>query len=247
MRTSEPEIPVRRAPRSHPIAAVAFGALLAVGLAGCSDSADEDATSVDVTGTDSACELAETELDAGKINFEFTNEASQVSELYVLRDNGDVVSEVENVTTGTSRTLTVDLTAGDYRVTCKPGQSGDGLSSDFVVTGEGGTEQAEADRTITFDAHDFDYTGLEALDDVTVGETIRFEMTNSGEQAHEFEVILPSGEALGEVASIDPGEEGGATMTFDEEGTYMFQCILIDEESGEPHTELGMVGTFEIS
>ncbi len=50
---------------------------------------------------------------------------------------------------------------------------------------------------------------------ITAGETIRFEMTNSGDQAHEFEVLLPDGEALGEVAAIEPGEEGGATMTFD--------------------------------
>lgn len=213
----------------------------------CADSGGGEAQSVTVTGTDDACELGQTQLSAGKVNFEFINESDDVSELYVLYDNGDVVSEVENVTTGTSRTLTVDLVAGDYRVTCKPGQAGKGFSSDFVVTGDGGTEQAEPDREITFDAHDFGYTGLEGLDELTVGETVRFEMTNSGDQAHEFEVIRPNREALGEVAAIDPGEQGGATMTFDEPGTYMFQCILIDEASGEPHTVLGMVGTFEVS
>lgn len=213
----------------------------------CSDSGGAAAQSVTVTGTDDACELGQTQLAAGKANFEFINESDDVSELYVLYDNGDVVSEVENVTTGTSRTLTADLVAGDYRVTCKPGQAGEGFSSDFVVKGEGGTEQAAPDRTITFDAHDFGYSGLEGLDELTVGETIRFEMTNSGYQAHEFEVIRPDDEPLGEVAAIDRGEQGGATMTFDEPGTYMFQCILIDKSSGKPHTELGMVGTFEVS
>lgn len=226
------------------LAVFAAMALLAVS---CADSEGGQGQSVTVTGTNDACELGQTQIPAGKVDFEFINESDDVSELYVLYDNGDVVSEVENVTTGTSRTLTVDVVAGDYRVTCKPGQVGEGFSSDFVVTGDGGTAQAEPDREIRFDAHDFDYTGLEALDELTPGETIRFEMTNSGEQAHEFEVILPDGEALGEVASIEPGEQGGATMTFDEPGTYMFQCILIDEATGEPHTVLGMVGTFEVS
>lgn len=222
-------------------------AALAFTAASCADSSGGDAESVTVVGTNDACELGQAEIPAGKIDFEFTNKADDVSELYVLYDNGDVVSEVENVTTGTSRTLSVDLTAGDYRVTCKPGQVGDGFSSDFAVTGEGGTERAEPDRKITLDAHDFDYTGLEALEDITLDETIRFQMTNSGEQPHEFEVIRPNGKALGEVAEIEPGEEGGATMTFDEPGKYMFQCIIVDEESDKPHTKLGMVGTFEVA
>ncbi len=213
----------------------------------CSNSGTEGSTSVAVTGTDSACEIAQDQLAAGKIDFNFTNNANDVSELYVLRDNDDIVSEVENVTTGTSRTLTADLVAGTYRVTCKPGQTGDGFSSDFQVTGEGGTAQADADTTINFDAHDFGYTGLEGLDDLEAGETVRFEMTNSGDQAHEFEVIKPDGEALGEVAAIDPGAQGGATMTFDDPGEYMFQCILIDEATGETHKKLGMVGSFTVS
>lgn len=221
--------------------------MLALPALSCSDNGGGVAESVSVTGTNDACELGQTQITAGKVDFEFINESDDVSELYILDDKGDVVSEVENVTTATSRTLTVDLVAGDYRVTCKPGQVGEGFSSDFVVTGDGGTERAEPDRTITFDAHDFGYEGIEGLDELVAGDTIRFEMTNSGDQAHEFEVFLPGGEALGEVAAIDPGEEGGATMTFDEPGTYRFQCILIDEESGEPHSALGMVGTFEVS
>ncbi len=214
-------------------------------VAGSCTSGEADQT-VTVTGTNDACELDSTEIGAGTVAFAFSNDADEINELYVLKDNGDVVSEVENVTTGTSRTLTVDLAAGDYEVSCKPGMSGDGIKTSFVVVGEGGPEEATIDRTVTFDAHDFGYDGLD-LDDIKVGETIRFEMTNSGPQPHEFEVLLPDGDALGEVAAIEKGEEGGATMTFPEAGTYMFQCILIDEESGEPHTALGMVGTFDVA
>jgi len=68
------------------------------------------------TGTDDACVIDSDIVDAGKVGFEFLNESNDVNELYVLKANGDTLGEVENVTTGTSRTLTVDLVAGDYLV-----------------------------------------------------------------------------------------------------------------------------------
>lgn len=36
-------------------------------------------------------------------------------------------------------------------------------------------------------------------------------------------------------------------MTFDEAGTYTYQCILVDQSSGESHKALGMTGTFEVT
>lgn len=60
-------------------------------------------------------------------------------------------------------------------------------------------------------------------------------------------MLDPSGEAIGEVESVKVGEEGGANITFEEEeGTYTFQCILVDPATNQPHTDLGMVGTFEV-
>lgn len=229
-----------------PIRTIVLGTVTAAAfllLSGCSTGSADSSTTV--TGTDDTCEIASEELEAGKIDFEFTNTGDDVSELYVLRENGDVVSEVENVTTGTMRTLTVDLAAGEYQVRCVPGQTGDGFTSDFTVTGEGGAVQAEADREKAFDAIDFTYENLD-LSDIADGETIRFEMTNQGTEPHEFEVLDPDGEALGEVAAIDPGESGGATITFDATGTYHYQCILVEPESGKTHSELGMTGTFEV-
>ncbi len=216
-------------------------ALLALGA--CSTDAAESA--VGVTGTDDACTLDNDILDAGKVGFEFLNESSKVNELYVLEANGDTLGEVENVTTGTSRTLTVDLVAGDYLVRCKPGQSGDGFESAFTVTGDGGTAQAEPDREISFEAIDFDYENLD-LTGLSDGDTIRFAMTNNGEQPHEFEVIDPDGEPIGEVAAMNPGDSGGATLTFTSPGVYTYQCILVDPATDQPHTELGMIGTFDV-
>ena len=224
------------------VLAVPLAALLA--LTACStESAD---STVGVTGTDDACIIAQDIVDAGKVGFEFLNESSDVNELYVLKANGDTLGEVENVTTGTSRTLTVDLVAGDYLVRCKPGQTGDGFESPFTVTGEGGTAQAEPDREIAFEAVDFEYEGLD-LGSIADGDTIRFVMTNAGEQPHEFEVLDPDGEPIGEVAATDPGESGGATMTFTAPGVYTYQCILVDPATSQPHTELGMTGTFDVA
>jgi plastocyanin len=213
-------------------------------LTACStESAD---STVEVTGTDDACIIAQDIVDAGKVGFEFTNESSEVNELYVLKANGDTLGEVENVTTGTSRTLTVDLVAGEYLVRCKPGQTGDGFESAFTVTGDGGTAQVEAEREVAFDAVDFGYENLD-LSGITDGDTIRFVMDNAGGQAHEFEVLDPDGEPIGEVAATDPGESGGATMTFTAPGVYTYQCILVDPATNQPHTELGMIGTFDVA
>jgi len=228
------------APRSA--FAATFAAIILLSTACSTGSADASTT---VTGTDDGCEIADEELDAGKIDFEFTNQAADVSELYVLRENGDVVSEVENVTTGTSRTLTVDLAAGTYEVRCVPGQTGEGITTTFTVRGEGGAVQAEPDREKEFDAVDFTYENLD-LSDIVGGETIRFVMANEGTEPHEFEVLDPDGEALGEVAAIAPGESGGATISFDATGTYTYQCILVEPESGKTHAELGMTGSFEV-
>ena len=227
----------RRAVLAAPIVAL-------LALSACStESAD---STVAVTGTNDACDMDIDIVDAGKVGFEFVNDSNDVNELYVLQANGDTLGEVENVTTGTSRTLTVDLVAGDYLVRCKPGQTGDGFESTFTVTGEGGTAQAAADRETTLRATDFTYENLD-LADITTGDTIRFAMNNVGEQAHEFEVLDPSGKPIGEVAATDPGESGGATMTFTSPGVFTYQCILVDSATGKPHTELGMIGTFDVA
>lgn len=231
---------------SRPTRTAAMAAVVvlgAVSLGACSDSSG--GTKVAVTGTDDACELARDVLPAGKVTFDFTNEAKDVNELYVVRPGGEVVSEVEGVTTGTSRTLNVDLSAGKYQVRCKPGMKGSGFSSDFTVTGEGGAERSAADRTVAFDAVDFTYQGLD-VSDVRQGETIRFRMTNGGDQPHEFEVLGPDGEPVGEIAGVEPGEVGIADVTFAEAGDYAYQCILVDPATDQEHTMLGMKGTFTV-
>ena len=119
-----------RSPRASALTlALVVGPL---GLAACA-KAKVDAT-VAVTGTDTACTPAAASVAAGRIEFTFTNSAAKTNELYVKR--GDkILGEKEDVPPGASRSVAVTLKAGDYTLLCKPGQTGDGVSSPFTVTG----------------------------------------------------------------------------------------------------------------
>jgi iron uptake system component EfeO len=117
---------------------LAVPAILAIPLAtvACADK-DEDATSYTVTATDDSCEVSSYEGTTGNNSFEVTNNGRKITEFYVYTDGGRVVGEVENIGPGASRKLLVEIPkAGDYKVTCKPGMVGEGISHDFTVTGD---------------------------------------------------------------------------------------------------------------
>lgn len=213
-------------------------ATLALVVAGAACAKKSDNT-VAVTGTNAACTPAVTSLTAGKVTFEFTNTADKVSELYVLQANNSVVGEVENVTTGTKRTLTADLSAGEYFLVCKPGQAGDGIRTTIEVTGSGGAAAPIADRTIAVDATSYAFALPEGAK-ISKGETITFTMKNDANIEHEMEVFLPDGDALGEIGPTKPGETGSATLTFDKAGTYRLVCGI------EGHEAKGMVSSIEV-
>jgi len=98
--------------------------------AGCSGSSAD--TTVQVTATADACTLDSTTLDAGTIDFDVKNSSGKEAEAYVYKADGDMVDEVEGIADGTSRTLTVDLEAGDYEFACKP--EGDDVRTPFTVS-----------------------------------------------------------------------------------------------------------------
>jgi uncharacterized cupredoxin-like copper-binding protein len=222
--------------RSTGVALVA----LAVGAVGCSSSSS--GPKIAVTSTDKACVPAQTRLDAGKLTFEITNKGKQTTELYVFGAGDKVISEVENVGPGTSRTLTVDLAAGAYQLGCKPGQKGNGIRADITVVGKGGAVKAgtkAADRDVELTAVDYSFD----LKDpgIKAGETILFEMKNAGDQPHDFEVFTPDNKVLGEIDQTEPGKTGKATLTFDKPGRYRYICDVSD------HQSRGMKGTFTVA
>src|SRR2546429_296820 len=75
---------------------------------------------------------------------------------------------------------------------------------------------------------------------ITPGETVEFELRNTGTEEHEFEVLGPDGQAVGEVSEVQPGKSGEAEMTFTKSGTYTFRCALKD------HEQRGMKGTLTV-
>lgn len=122
----------------------AFAALAATGaaalvLSGCVAKSDAAAgAAFEVTSTDSSCEVSGTTAESGTLTFEVTNSSSQVSEFYLLADDGlRIVGEVENIAPSASRTLTVVAQPGDYFTLCKPGMIGDGVGkAGFTVSGD---------------------------------------------------------------------------------------------------------------
>lgn len=106
--------------------------VIALVASGCVANSEEAGS---VIATDTACDVSVNTLSAGTHSFDLRNEGSKVTEVYILAPGDRAVSEVENIGPGTSRTLTVELSAGDYEVACKPEMKGDGIRSALQVTG----------------------------------------------------------------------------------------------------------------
>ena len=101
-------------------------------LAACTQNAESpseaddasDARTLTVESSDTECTLSADQAPAGTLTFEVTNTGSQVTEFYLLGEDGlRIVAEVENVGPSLSRELTVNAPAGSllHRV-----QAGDG-------------------------------------------------------------------------------------------------------------------------
>jgi iron uptake system component EfeO len=128
----------------HTTLAALAAVLAGVSLTSCqakeTTSTDEGkggASEITVNASDSACELSGTETSAGPSTFVVTNNGTKVTEFYVYGEGERVMGEVENISPGLQRKLIVQLAEpGTYQTACKPGMVGDGIRSDFKVTGE---------------------------------------------------------------------------------------------------------------
>ncbi|KWX65577.1 iron uptake system protein EfeO [Mycobacterium sp. NAZ190054] len=131
----------------HTSAAVVAAALAALTLTSCQAKEEAPAASEEGGGTapseitveasDDSCELSGTEGQTGANTFVVTNNGTKVTEFYVYDDGERVMGEVENISPGLQRKLIVQLSQpGTYQTACKPGMIGDGIRSDFTVTGD---------------------------------------------------------------------------------------------------------------
>lgn len=120
-------------------ALLGLGTVLAAATA-CSSSGGAGGAGGSATGRlsiaagDRACAVSTGSVPAGRHTFAVQNTGSDVTEVYVYAAGERVVGEAENIGPGTGRDLTVDLTAGSYQVTCKPGMTGSGIRSPLTVT-----------------------------------------------------------------------------------------------------------------
>ena len=119
----------------------AAGVIAVAGLAACAKDDNAGAATGDgritVAATDTACQVSTTETRAGTVTFTVTNKGSKVTEFYVYAKDGSIKGEVENISPGVTRDLSVELTAGEYEGACKPGQKGDGIRTKLTVSGKG--------------------------------------------------------------------------------------------------------------
>jgi iron uptake system component EfeO len=132
--------------RYCPVAAQAGIATVAAVLAGVAltsctakQSKDNGAGPAEITvnASDTSCELSGSEGKTGPSTFVITNNGSKVTEFYVYGEGDRVMGEVENISPGLQRKLVVHLTdPGTYQTACKQGMVGDGIRSEFKVTGE---------------------------------------------------------------------------------------------------------------
>ncbi|WP_457185211.1 iron uptake system protein EfeO [Nocardioides sp. P5_E3] len=112
---------------------------------GSGDAADPRALTVDSSAD--SCTLSATEAPAGALTFDVTNSGDQVTEFYLLGDDGlRIVAEVENIGPSISRALTVNAPAGTYVTACKPGMAGEGIRGEFTVTASDEDVEVSADE-----------------------------------------------------------------------------------------------------
>jgi iron uptake system component EfeO len=126
-------------------------------LTGCvpNASSSDAAGAITVDSSADSCDVSTNTASSGTLRFEVTNSGDQVTEFYLLADDGlRIVGEVENVGPGISRDLVVQAQPGDYFTVCKPGMVGAGIGNTaFAVTGDtvklAGDEQQQVDAAAT--------------------------------------------------------------------------------------------------
>jgi iron uptake system component EfeO len=136
----------------RPIASfLAVVGIVAVAASCTSNETADGSGALTVRSTSDACELSASEAPSGNVVFEVTNDGSEVTEFYLLADDGlRIVGEVENIGPGLTRNLVVQAGPGSYFTACKPGMVGDGIRAPFTVT-DSGAELATGDVAALLD------------------------------------------------------------------------------------------------
>jgi iron uptake system component EfeO len=115
----------------------------ATGSDGASGAAAE-VTALTVDSSADACTVSAEDAPSGNVSFAITNSGDQVTEFYLLADDGlRIIGEVENIGPGISRDLVVQAKPGDYYTVCKPGMVGAGIDKTAFTVTDSGVDLAE--------------------------------------------------------------------------------------------------------
>ena len=129
--------------------------VLAAAVALVIPACSSDDGGIGITLSDFKVEPAETSAAAGELTFDVTNDAEQTHEFVIVKtdlaadalptnEDGDVdeegegiepVDEIEDITSGSTQSLTVTLDAGNYVFLCNlPGHYRQGMHTTFTVS-----------------------------------------------------------------------------------------------------------------
>lgn len=129
-----------RALRPATVAAIAAATALTA-VSGCAAKNDGKGGSgkgaIEVTASDTGCELSAKEFPAGHVRFAVQNKGSKVTEVYLYAPGDRIVTERENIGPGTRTEITAEIKAGSYEIACKPGMKGDGIRQKVTASGKG--------------------------------------------------------------------------------------------------------------
>jgi plastocyanin len=90
----------------------------------------------------------------------------------------------------------------------------------------GGSTEA---RIVEVTAKEYSFNGDPGT--IASGDTIEFDVSNTGVLEHSMEVLSSEGSSLGKTGRIEPGEREAVTVTFDEAGQYRLICDVDDHLS----------------
>jgi len=140
---------------------LSLGAVALLALTGCvaNNPGGADSTALKVDSSASDCAVSASEAPSGNVVFTVSNSGDQVTEFYLLADDGlRIVGEVENIGPGIERNLVVQARPGDYFTVCKPGMIGAGIGkSAFTVTDSGKDFALDGDLADQVDAANANY------------------------------------------------------------------------------------------
>lgn len=137
------------------------GLLALTGCVANGNTPDATHATLTVDSSATACDVSAAEAPAGTVRFTVTNSGDQVTEFYLLGEDGQkIVGEAENIGPGLSRDLVVELEPGRYFTACKPGMTGDGVGkATFTVTESGAAAEVDAELAARIETANVGYAG----------------------------------------------------------------------------------------